>query len=332
MNKKTKRIFSGASSALMIASGAAQTALAETAYNVTAGESAAEYDKVANVEGRFSFNQNKLTPPDEVFNLFGTAVTGVCAKPDFALSSAKTDYYINVGGKIAYSYTVDLKEKAAQTRTMLCACATGRATANAEITGVKLADVLELAEMGEGVNIVAVRSSDGYTSRLPLRYALEKEAMIVYKVGGEALPGGTQLWVPETVAKYFTRDVVDIELLAEEEEPQVEQRDAMLRAEVAVLNSVEGTVFPAGEEITFEGYADDLGDPIAAVEFSLDGGETWTSYATEKASANRWVYWHFAYTPQEAGNYRLAVRARTAGGLISPLEADVTFAVADAEP
>ena len=100
MNKKTKRIFSGASSALMIASGAAQTALAETAYNVIAGESAAEYDKVANAEGRFSFNQNKLTPPDEVFNLFGTAVTGVCARPDFALSSTKTDYYINVGGKI----------------------------------------------------------------------------------------------------------------------------------------------------------------------------------------------------------------------------------------
>lgn len=331
MNQKTKRVLSGASGALMIVSGAAHTALAETGYGVSVREADTEYVTVANVEGKFGFNQNHVTPADEIFNLFGTAVTGVCAKPDDAFSSTKTDYYVNVGGKIAYSYTVDLKAQAAQTRTMLCACATGRATANAEITGVKLADVLELAEMDADVNTVAVRSSDGYVSKLPLRYALEKEAMLVYKIGDEAVPSGTQLWVPETVAKYFTRDVVDIDLLAEAEEPQVEQRDSALRAEVAILSSVEGSVFPAGKEITFEGYADDLGEAIAAVEFSLDGGETWTSYPTDKAVSSRWVYWHFGYTPETAGNYRLAVRARTQSGLVSPLEADVIFTVGEAE-
>lgn len=30
--------------------------------------------------------------------------------------------------------------------------------------------------------------------------------------------------LPETVAKYFTRDVVDVELLAEDEVPEIEQR------------------------------------------------------------------------------------------------------------
>ena len=39
----------------------------------------------------------------------------------------------------------------------------------------------------------------------------------------QARPLVTNL-LPETVAKYFTRDVVDVELLAEYEVPEIEQR------------------------------------------------------------------------------------------------------------
>ena len=39
----------------------------------------------------------------------------------------------------------------------------------------------------------------------------------------QARPLVTNL-LPETVAKYFTRDVVDVELLAEDEVPEIEQR------------------------------------------------------------------------------------------------------------
>ena len=100
MKKDMKRILSGAAGAAMLASGAVQTAAAETGCDVTVNETGAEYSKVADVQGTFSFDQDVLTPPDEVFNLFGTAVTGVCAKPDFIFGTQKADYYINVGGKI----------------------------------------------------------------------------------------------------------------------------------------------------------------------------------------------------------------------------------------
>ena len=33
-----------------------------------------------------------------------------------------------------------------------------------------------------------------------------------------------------------------------------------------------------GRPVRFTGYAEDYGVPIAAVQFSLDGGETWTDY------------------------------------------------------
>ena len=329
MKKNTKKILSGATGAAMLLSGVATVASAEVGFEVKADETVKEYNKVANVQGGFSFDQETVTPADEVFNLFGTVVTGMCAKPDFAVGEEKTEYFVNVGGKIEKSYTVDLKEKTEESRVQLCACATGAATANAQITGVLLKDVLELAKTTEEVNTVAVTGADGYTTKLPLTYVLEKEAMIAYQVGGKDIPTGAQFWVPETVAKYFTRNVVDIELLKEENVPEVEARDEALQAEVVINNAVEGASFAAGQAITFEGYADDLGEPIAKVEFSLDGGETWTAYETTGASADKWVYWHFSTEIEEAGEYQLTARAVTESGKVSPLAANVAFEVVD---
>lgn len=329
MRKNMKKLLSGVSSAAMLASGAAQVAVAETGYEVAVNEAAAEYVKVANVQGAFDFNQDNVTPANRMFNLFGTAVTGMCAKPNYELEAGTKDYYLNVGGKIAKAYTVNIKEEKAQSRVALCSCATGPATANVEITGVKLADVLQLAEMDADVNTVTAIGADGYKASLPLSYALEKEAMIVYKVNNEKNPTGMQFWVPGTVAKYFTRNVVDIELTAEAEVPEVAQREDALRAEIAIVNRVEGNV-AVGEEVTFEGYADDCGDAIAAVEFSMDGGKTWTAYETAEATADRWVYWSFSFTPEAEGEYELCVRARTESGNVSPLAANVTFTAAEA--
>ena len=214
MNKKTRRILSGASTAALLTSAAAQVVAQEVNLDVAAeAVQAVEYDKVAGVKGEFTFDQDVVTPADEVFSLFGSVVTGLCAKPDFALGEGST--LVNVGGDFIESYTVDLKEKVSQVRTLLCSCATAAATVNAKITGVLLKDVLELAKLDERVNTIAVKGADGYTAKLPLRYALDKDAMFVYQVGGKDVPSGNQFWVPETVAKYFTRNVMDIELTAE---------------------------------------------------------------------------------------------------------------------
>ena len=56
---------------------------------------------------------------------------------------------------------------------------------------------------------------------MPLRYALDREAMIVYQFNGDelAMNQRTQFWVPGAVAKYFARDVVDIEVTCQAETP-----------------------------------------------------------------------------------------------------------------
>lgn len=337
MKKKQQRILTGLAGATMILSSAAAQADEAVfqsnapAYTAAEGETVS-YRRVANVQGGFRFDQNCLPPTDDVFSLFGTVLTGACAKPAFAFENQQAeDHYINVGGKIRKAYSINLKDAKETEQVSLCACATGSVTANVKITGVLLSDVLTLADMDADVNTLKIIGSDGYGTKAPLSYALEKKAMIVYRINDETIPSGTQFWLPATVAKYFTRDVVDVELLAEKETPEIEQRADELRAEVAIMNYADDAAFHVGEEITFEGYADDCGDPIAAVDFSLDGGETWTTYETAGATAERWVYWNFSYAPQEAGTYQLSVRARTESGRVSKLAANLVFEVAQAE-
>ncbi|MDO4547081.1 MAG: molybdopterin-dependent oxidoreductase, partial [Clostridia bacterium] len=302
----------------------------------TPAQNARDYIKVENAKGTFSFTQDVVSPSDEVFSLFGTALTGMCATPSFVLEKGEGEstMYVNVCGDIQKAYTVDLNEIIDEgretTRIALCACSTSSATAVGEITGVRLSDVIQMADMADGVNAVKVVGSDGYGKVLPLEYALEKEAMIVYKVNGEDVPSATQFWVPQTVAKYFTRDVVNVELIKMDEVPAVDGRADEYRAQVNILNSADSAVIAVGDEISFEGYADDVGEAIESVEFSLDGGEHWTKYKTKDANSESWVYWNFSYRPEKAGDYKLTVRATTKSGVVSPLLSSVYFTVAEA--
>lgn len=346
MKKKTRKAISSAAGAAMLLSGCAvseapvvqeqqqkpETSSSTLNYEITEGKKKETSYVAASARGSFSYNQDELTPGDEVFNLFGTVLTGACAKPAFELENGEATFYVNVGGNIKKAYSVNLKEMAEKhetEKTLLCACATGAATANVRIKGIPVENILELAESETENNIFTAVGSDGYGMSLPLSYVLEKEALIVYQVNGQELPAGTQLWIPETVAKYFTRDVVDIELSRSEEVPEVEARSEELRAEVVIQNTADDCEFIVGEEALFEGYADDCGERIAAVEFSLDGGESRTRYETADATAERWVYWNFGFVPEEAGEYRLQVRAVTESGRISPLAAELSFHVVE---
>lgn len=337
MSKKRKiGALIGAST--MLAAPALQAMHAEQAQAEIVVREAESFEKVANVDGEFSFNQDVLTPADEVFNLFGTAATGICAKPGFAFDKVEQeDCYLNIRGTIKKVSTIYLSElmddiKKSNTKTIACSCGMSAAIANAQVKGVLLKDILPLGELMEGTNTVTLRDKHGYGLPLPLSYVLEKEAMLVWNVSGEKLSsengGPLQLWVPDTVAKYFTRQVMDIEFSAEDEVPEVQNADESQRAKVSITNRMkEGQSFSVGDQICFEGYADDFGQAISAIEFSMDGGETWTVCQTPNTTSERWVYWHFGYTCAAEGNYQLTVRARTSGGDVSPIAAIVGFTV-----
>ena len=175
-----------------------------------------------------------------------------------------------------------------------------------------------------------MKDAQGYGLAMPLNYVLEKDALLVYEIGDLPLEtaDGTQVqvWMPDTVAKYFTRQITEIELTAEAEVPAVEGVNPEYRAKVSVLNRFDNA-FAVGDQINIEGYADDCGKAIRAIEFSMDGGETWTAHETANATGDAWVYWHFGYTAEAAGTFKLDVRAVAEDGTVSPLASSVVFTV-----
>ena len=156
MKKNMKRVVSGVlGAASMMTAVAAQ---AEAAIPALQEREAETYAKVANVKGDFHFHQDALTPADEVFNLFGTVATAACAKPGFAFEGIQAeDYYVNVKGTVkkAYSLTLEqIKAKEAKEEILKCSCLSGMAIAQAGVKGVKVSDIVEMAEIEEDTNTI----------------------------------------------------------------------------------------------------------------------------------------------------------------------------------
>lgn len=346
MAKKIKKALAGAAGLMALSNAVVPAAAVEVAeqtattsgYSINPAQEKT-YGLVENVEGTFRFDQSVVSPSDNVFSLFGTAATGVCAAPSFVFEDVGdkfVDYYLNVGGKLQKTFQVSLADltKHGKTDILKCSCAMSPAIVNVEVTGIPLANIVEMAQLEDDIKTVTVKGSDGYGVSLSLEKAIEKNAMLVYKVGGEGLKpengGPVQLWMPGAAANYFTRQVTDIEFLTDDQTPAAVPDNAQ-RAKVSIINKFADDVFEAGNQITFEGYADDFDVAISAIEFSMDGGNTWTSYETKDANINKWVYWYFTYDAAVEGTFRLDVRSRTADGKVSPMASSIEFTVAAAK-
>lgn len=84
-----------------------------------------------------------------------------------------------------------------------------------------------------------------------------------------------------------------------------------------------------GVPVRFKGTAYDFGHAIAAIQFSLDDGEHWTTYETPGTNDYQNLTWTFDYTPEQPGNYVLRIRSVNDRGDVSPESA---FAELHVEP
>ena len=75
--------------------------------------------------------------------------------------------------------------------------------------------------------------------------------------------------------------------------------------------------------MAISGYAMDFGHAVSAVQFSLDGGCNWTTYATEGTTDYQNVNWTFVYTPEQEGLHILKIRSVNDEGKASPTAASV---------
>ena len=91
-----------------------------------------------------------------------------------------------------------------------------------------------------------------------------------------------------------------------------------------MISSIRGRV---GQPLTIAGYANDFDKRIKAVQFSLDDGQTWTTFDTPDTVPDKNLYWKFEYLPEIPGMYQLLVRSINEDDVPSPTPAVIDFMV-----
>ena len=217
-------------------------------------------------------------------------------------------------------------------------------------TGVRLRDVLAAAGVQESARFAAALGLDeihkggevfGLGGSIPLEKALSEEVLLATGLNGAPLPplhgGPLRLLVPGYIGARSVKWLGQLSLQGEPSENHYQQRayktfppeitsetvdwahGEMLgpfRLNSAICTPQPGEQLSAGR-LRVAGYAIDY-QPVAAVELSMDGGQTWQ----ETALLGEPQCWSWSFWEQEvvlpAGRHELMVRAWDRAGNTQP--------------
>lgn len=291
------------------------------------------------LQAEITYNQDQITP---IENMYYKSPKVVNMEPTDWLtddSQIIPDIYdqwtITVSGDVDNPFTMGLDElkEACGTVTQVmstqcCINGVGQAMIyQAEVTGIPLERIFELAGVHDDVTTFNTVANDTYGTGgncYPLDYdfVMENEGILVLEMNGQPLPAGQgypcATWVGNTSSGNCVKYVT--ELIATKEENPVHYAltgyfvdpstgETFSKPNIGVLSTYDGTIFPAGETIHLEGYADAWDEPIVCMEYSFDHGKTWTKVETPDNDSLRWTYWMMDFTPPATGSYLLRMRA-----------------------
>ena len=295
----------------------------------------------------FSFTQDSITPTEDVFYYWENADhRGVTPNNDTS-QEAYDNWEISVTGEVENSFTFKLSDYEDQMveRVLKMDCQTnppgGAYVANVTVKGIPLSVIMEDAGVSPDANVMHSIADDGWdVYPLPMEFVQQylDNFLIVTEINGEPLGMlqgyPVQLWVPPAGGCHYTKRVVELKFTTEDAAPTIykgfvnpQTGEMFNKPNTAVFNYHNGTIFPAGQAIEFEGFADAFEVPVTAVEISLDRGATWTTYELGEVDPLRWVNWKFTFTPEAPGSYLLMVRAVAEDGSVSTDPSQLFFNV-----
>jgi len=186
--------------------------------------------RIPNIKGIFNYNQGVSASNEQLARNIFKATDVLCGTravetPDEAAITALQ--VTGAVGKEFFAQVADYNKNAPVKKIMGCTCkgnpAGGLASANAEVSGFRLAALIRDAEPSEGANAITFISQDGYRVTLPLFYVLQHNATIVSFVNGEntseAVGCSNQLWLGSTSARYYAQNIVAIEISKQAQDP-----------------------------------------------------------------------------------------------------------------
>lgn len=189
---------------------------------------------IKHVQGTFNWNQDVATDNETLAKSLYRSSDYLCgaqgAEAAAAGEAAGAIESIAVKGDVGNAFVANVEEftkKAPAKKVMGCTCsgnpADGRASANAEVSGFRLAALVDEAAPVEGANAITFTCRDGYQVKLPLDYVMQRYSLIVTMMNGDeasdAVGCANQLWLGSTAARSFARDVVEISITKEAEAP-----------------------------------------------------------------------------------------------------------------
>ena len=279
-----------------------------------------------------SYDQTTLTPPENRFWKSIKDEPSTWLTDDSVVDeSIFENWVISIDGDCANPCEMTLPEMEQQFGTvkqvMKNHCTVngvGQATMmQVEVEGIPVSAIIEYAQPLEGANIMSPISSDGYNyAEMSLDWLIENNAIIVTRIDGELLPNTQgypcQLWVERTSGGNFTKRISNLTFMTHDEGTLMNQvyvgqftddkTDEIYSKPTSAVLNYPTCVVIEGTSVHLEGFADAWDEPIESIEFSLDGGASWTNLATPDNEAKYWTYWRMDFEAPQAGSYLLKIR------------------------
>lgn len=308
-----------------------------------------------------TYDQEVLTPRDQMF--YKSPKVVINEPSDWLTDDSQIvpeiydQWTITVSGDVDNPFTMTLPEMVetfelnSQVQSSQC-CINGTGQAliyQAEITGIYLKDIFEYAGVHDDVTTFNVNCIDSYGTghnQYPLNwdFVLENDGMLVLEMNGEPIPADqgypAAVWVANSSAGNAEKFVTEL-IVTREEDPQhwplpgyfvdPSTGETFSKPNMGVLSTWNGTIFPAGETIHLEGFADAWDEPIEYMEYSLDHGATWIKIDTPNNDRRKWTYWYLDFTPptDARGAYLIRMRAtsRQEDGELRTAKVDTDFLI-----
>jgi DMSO/TMAO reductase YedYZ molybdopterin-dependent catalytic subunit len=189
--------------------------------------------------------------------------------------------------------------------------------------GIPLASLLDQAGVQPAATLVVFRSRDGYTESLPLSLVQQSpEILLALTLDGAPLADvhgfPARILVPGHYGMKGPKWIEDIELATGTRNGYWENQgwnpDAAVKTMSRIDYPYEGSLLKVGP-VAISGVAFAGKRGISAVEFSADGGHSWSPAIVKPALSNlAWNLWSASWTPQAAGAYKLSARAKDGQG------------------
>ena len=200
----------------------------------------------------------------------------------------------------------------------------GNLIGTAKWSGVRLADLLQMAGLDTAADWIEFTCADGYTVAIPLAQASDPATLFVLHMNGadlEARHGGpARILVPGKYGMFSAKWVNRITAIQGEYLGFWQQKgwtnDGNIATEALIATPGDGTVFSGS--VTIGGFAISAAEGISKVEVSTDGGSTWSvaQLRTPKDPKLTWVLWTFPWAPLSGGAYRIVARAYDGNGVV----------------